>query len=311
MNKSSNTDYKFLSMMLICIVSWACAFPFIKLVLREVSYVTLTILRFLVVCIASLVVITLKYKILTPLRKKDVIPIFLLGLFGVMGYHFSLNYGEEYVSSSVASLIVATIPVFSVIFAVIILKERLTVWRLAGLLAGLTGVTVISLLGIRDTTLEVKYVSGLLAVLASAILGSLYSIFGKKLLVRYSGLSLTLYALLLGSIILIPSAAMYTSLIDEISRVSLVSWLSVIFLGLVSTTLAYVLWYMALERRAASEISIYLYGVPLLSTLISYILFNEQLTMYFFIGAGLIITGLACINKKSNKRSQDYESNEL
>ncbi|MEM0492616.1 MAG: DMT family transporter [Candidatus Thermoplasmatota archaeon] len=293
-------NYKFLLMMFICIVSWACAFPFIRLVLEEVSWITLTILRFIVVCITSLIVITVGYKKFTPLKKSDIIPIFLLGFFGVIGYHLSLNYGEEYVSSSVASLIVATIPVFSTIFALVLLKERITLWRLIGLTLGLTGVSIISLLGISNVSLEIRYISGVFAVLASAILGSLYTIFGKRLLSRYSGLSLTLYAILLGSIVLIPLSIFYAPLTDEVMNISLISWLAILFLGLISTTLAYVLWYIALEKKTASEISIYLYGVPLLSTFISYILFKEGLTLYFILGAGLIITGLVCINKKNN-----------
>ena len=108
------------------IIFWALAFPFIKIGLTELSSVNLTIMRLFIVCIVFLLFRFLKPQKFSKLYKKDIIPIFLLGFLGIIVYHLGLNYGEVYISASAASLIIATIPIFIVILAAIVLKEKIT-----------------------------------------------------------------------------------------------------------------------------------------------------------------------------------------
>ena len=65
-----------------------------------------------------------------------------------------------------------------------------------------------------------------------------------------------------------------------------------------STVIAYTIWYIALEVKTASEISVYLYAIPVLSTIASYILFQDAITIFFVIGGIFVIIGLALVNMK-------------
>ena len=105
--------------------------------------------------------------------------------------------------------------------------------------------------------------------------------------------------MLLGSLGLIPLINIST--INEAINLSLEGWFAVIFLGVFSTVIGYFLWYWALEKKTASEISIYLYAIPILSTIISYFMFNDKITIYFIIGGILVIIGLFIVNKKHKK----------
>jgi len=290
-------------MMLLCIIVWALAFPFIKLSLQDLSYTSLTILRFTIVSIVSLIIIALQPKRFSPLQKKDIIPIFLIGFLGVMMYHFGLNYGEQYVTAGVASLLIATIPVFTIILSIIFLKEKLTRNILIGVLIALVGVIIISLWGTQNTSFEITHLAGALAILMAAFMGSFYTIAGKKLLTRYSALSLTLYAMLLGSLVLLPTLLFTPTFIEEITHLPLTTWYAVLFLGLCSTVIGYILWYIALEKKTVSEVSVYLYGIPVLSTIISYLLFNDQITIYFLLGGALVIIGLLFVERKNNHKN--------
>ena len=281
------------------IVFWALAFPFIKIGLEELSPVNLTIMRLLVVCIVFLILLIAKPNKFSKIQKKDVIPIFLLGFLGIVVYHLGLNYGEQYISASAASVIIATIPIFVVILAAIFLKEKITLKIVLGVLLSLVGVVVISTVGRSDTILEVKYISGALAVILAAVVGAGYTVAGKKMLRRYSALSLTAYVCLLGSLGLIPFIS--SSLFEEVVAMSLTGWSVVIFLGVFPTVIGYVLWYVALEIKSASETSVYLYFVPVLSTIISYILFRDEITWLFIFGGALVILGLHVVNKQSSK----------
>ena len=281
------------------IVFWALVFPFIKIALEELSPVNLTIMRLLVVCIVFLILLIVKPNKFSKIQKKDIIPIFLVGFLGIILYHFGLNYGEQYISASAASVIIATIPIFVVILAAIFLKEKITLKIVLGVLLSLVGVVVISTVGKSDDLFEIRYVSGALAVILAAVLGAGYTVAGKKMLQRYSALSLTVYVCLLGSLGLIPFIS--NSLFEEVAAMSLTGWSVVIFLGVFPTVIGYVLWYVALEIKSASEISVYLYFVPVLSTIISYILFRDEITWLFVFGGALVILGLHVVNKQSSK----------
>jgi len=281
------------------IVFWALAFPLIKIGLEELSPVNLTIMRLLVVCIVFVSLLLVKPKKFSKLQKRDIIPFFLLGFLGIVVYHLGLNYGEQYVSASASSVIIATIPIFVVILASIFLKEKITLKIVLGVILSILGVVIIYTVGRPNALLEVKYISGALTILLAAVMAAGYTVAGKKMLQRYSALSLTVYVCLLGSLGLIPFIS--STLFEEVAAMSLNGWGVVIFLGLFPTVVGYVLWFVALEIKNASEISVFLYFVPVLSTIISYILFREAITWLFIFGGTLVILGLYVVNKQSSK----------
>lgn len=307
--KSKNMpNWQFVTIMMICVIVWALAFPFIKIGLRDLSFVNLTIMRFFVVCIILLTILLLKSELFSKLHKKDIMPIFILGFFGVIVYHLGLNYGEQFISPGAASLIIATIPVLIVILAAVFLNEKISCIKLLGIIFALCGVLTISIYGTEDTSIEIKYISAALAVFIAAIMGALYTVAGKKLLERYNGLSLTVYAMLLGSIGLVPLIFLNNfrlvsfigkPLLVELATMSVNGWIAVIFLGIFSTVIGYVIWYVALEIKTASEISIYLYAIPVISTIVSYFIFDDKITLMFILGGILVIAGLIIVNMKT------------
>ena len=277
------------------IVLWAFAFPFIKIGLRELTPVNLTILRLFSTCAIFLVIIGLAPKRFSPLRKKDLLPLFLLGFFGLVVYHLGLNYGETLISPSAASLIIATIPLFMVVFAAVFLKETITKRILAGILVSALGVVIISLVGTQGNLFSVSYLSAACAVLLAAIVGAVYTIAGKKLLERYNALSLTVYAFLFGSLGLLPFLS--PSLVTQAETMSWVGWSAVLFLAIFPTVIGYVLWYVALEKASAASIGVYLYFIPVFSTIASSFMFDEPITWPFVLGAGFVLGGLVLLNR--------------
>jgi len=292
---------KYLNLLIgLMIVFWAFAFIFIKIGLDELNPINLTILRLFIACIVFCIIYIIFPKKFSKLQKKDMISLFLLGFFGIIVYHLGLNYGEQYISASAASLIIATIPIFIVIFAALFLKERITITMLLGVILSLLGVVIISLVGTLGSSIEIIYISGAFAVLIAAIVGALYTIAGKKMLQRYSALSLTTYAMLFGSLGLIPFIRI--SFFEEVASISLHCLGAVLFLGIFSTVIAYLLWYIALEIKSASELSVFLYFIPVLATTISYIFFHEQITLLFILGGALVIVGLYIVNKQNKNK---------
>lgn len=282
------------------IVLWAFAFPFIKIGLRELSPVNLTILRLFSTCVIFLVIIGLAPHKFSHLRRRDLLPLFLLGFFGLVVYNLGLNYGETLMSPSAASLIIATIPLFMVLFAAVFLKETITRRIMAGIVVSALGVVIISLVGTAENPFTITYLSAAGAVLLAALVGAVYTIAGKKFLERYNALSLTVYAFLFGSLGLIPFLS--PSLVSQAAAMDWVGWGAVLFLAVFPSVIGYVLWYVALEKVSASHIAVYLYFIPVLSTIISFFMFNEQVTWLFVLGAGLVIGGLVLLNHQKHAR---------
>ncbi len=303
-NKSKTLNFsrfKYIIMMLIMVVVWAFAFPFIKIGLEELSFINLTIMRFFIVCCILPFILLFQKKRFSKLHRKDIAPIFLLGFFGIIVYHLGLNYGEQFISPAAASLIIATIPVQIVILAIIFLKEKISLLKALGVIIAMSGVVVISIWGKAESSLKVEYIYGAISVLIAALMGALYTISGKKLLDRYTGLSLTVYAMLFGSIGLIPF--LNYSIIEQVLNMSINGWFAVIFLGVFSTIIGYVIWYVALENKEASEISIFLYAIPVFSTIFSFFMFKEEIAFMFVFGGILVIAGLAVVNLRTNKNT--------
>jgi drug/metabolite transporter (DMT)-like permease len=292
------SNVQFFLMMMLAIVFWALAFPFIQIGLDKLSFINLTIMRFFVVCVTFLILIVLKRNWFSKIHKKDIPSIFLLGFFGVMVYHFGLNYGEQYITAGAASLIIATSPVYILILATVFLKEKITFFKFLGIILALFGVIIISILGKQGEKIQIQTAFAAIAVIIAAIVSAFYTIAGKKMLRRYNGLSLTAYAILFGSIILVPLSIFNSSLINEVSNMQSETWFAVIFLGVFSTVIGYGIWYMALEIKTASEISVYLYAIPILSTIASYLLFKDAITLFFILGGIFVIIGIVLVNMK-------------
>jgi drug/metabolite transporter (DMT)-like permease len=293
-------DIRLLPLIIISVLCWGFAFPFIFFALDQgITPANLTILRFIVVCFTFLGLYLAKRKVFTPLERKDVIPLFLLGFFGVIVYHLGLNYGQQFVTPGVASLIIATIPIYTVIMALVFLKERITPLIALGILISLVGVIIITLWGKPDTELEIDYLLGAVGVFIAAIVGAAYTIAGKKYLERYTPLSLTTYAMLLGSLGLIPFVT--PSFMTQITSLTLPTIGAILFLGVCSTVVAYTVWYIVLAYTTASSLSAYVYAVPLVSTVASYLFFGHTVTVYFIVGGVLVIGGLMIVNRQRKK----------
>lgn len=278
------------------VIGWSLAFPLIKIALEDLSWVNLTVLRFIVACTVLLVLLGLQRHRFPLPRWQELPGLFLLGFFGIIVYHLGLNYGEQSVSPGAASLIVATIPVFVVMLAAVFLDEDVNARKLLGIGLSLSGVVVLSLWGTGTASIEVDYVLGALAVLVAAVMGALYIVAGKRMLSRYSPLSLTVYAMLLGSLGLLP--AVDGSLVRQVRHLSLNAAGAVLFLGLFSTVVSYLLWYVALQRQSASSLSVYLYVIPVVATLLSWMLFGDAITPMYLLGGVLVIAGVAIVNRQ-------------
>lgn len=276
------------------ILGWGWAFMNIKIALNELDPFTLTILRFIVADV--LFVPYIIYRKDMHLRRGDIPYVFILGFGGVAVYHLCLNFGEVFIPSGVASLIIATAPVYIFLSSIFLLGERLLKTRVIGTILALTGVVFIIVSG--DTSYKVGNYIGALAVLISALSATFYTIYGKNMfaLNRYPPSILTAYSITLGTV---PLFFLLTpDRIGQVVAISMETWASVLFLGIFSTFIAYQGWYYALNKLDASRAAVFLQAIPVVAVTSGVVFLDEPINSFFAIGAAMVIAGVYAVNRR-------------
>lgn len=227
--------------------------------------------------------------------KKDLPRIILIGLLMVslnIGFFFM---GLEKTTVNYASILTLIIPVISVIAGWTILKEKIYVVNIFGVLAGLGGTIVIlgvPLISIGAGLSSEVMVGNILIILASLswVTGALFS---KQLLKKYSTLTITFMIFLVGTItFFIPAINEYLQNPAWISHVSYIGVFGVIYATLASSISAYFLFQWGMDQLGLVKADLFQYIEPLVAISLSILLLGEQLRFTFVLGAILIILGV-------------------
>ncbi|AKG91517.1 Permeases of the drug/metabolite transporter {DMT} superfamily [Geoglobus ahangari] len=261
------------------ILFWGLAFTAIKYAVQSLTPYELAFLRFLVAdTLFIATIVHSRYRI----ERSDLLKVTFIGVFGVAIYHVSLNAGEMFIPSGVASLIIAMSPVFVLIFSAMFLDERITLAKVAGIVIALLGVYVLS------HPESGGDLTGILLVLIATLSAGIYTVGGKVLMRKYDPLVLTSYVMVLGSVPLIPFAI--TSF-HSVLRADLLTVLSVVF----PTYFSYQGWYYFLNREEASKASVFLQAIPVVSILAGYFLLGEEITYLTVIGGAMVMAGIIIV----------------
>lgn len=212
---------------------------------------------------------------------------------------FSLiAWGQQHIDSSLASILNATTPVFSVILAHFLTKdEPLTQNRLTGVLFGWTGVAV--LIGIEALSGVGMKIAGQAAVLGAALLYAFAAIFGR----RFKDIDPVVVSagMLTGSfIIMIPLAFIIEQplALDPTP----VTWAALFGLSAVSTALAYIIYFHVLSKAGATNILLVTFLIPVSAILLGMMVLGETPGWNVFAGMGLIFMGLIFIDGRLLKK---------
>ncbi|MBU1695548.1 MAG: DMT family transporter [Proteobacteria bacterium] len=212
---------------------------------------------------------------------------------------FSLiTWGQNHIDSSLAAILNATAPVFSVILAHFLTKdEPLTKNRLAGVLFGWAGVAL--LIGIDALNGVGIKIAGQVAVLGAALLYAFAAIFGR----RFKDIDPVVVAagMLTGStIIMIPLAFIIEQpfTLDPTP----VTWAALFGLSAISTSLAYIIYFYVLSKAGATNILLVTFLIPVSAIFLGMVVLGENPGWNAFAGMGLIFIGLIFIDGRLLKR---------
>lgn len=275
---------------------WGGMYVFSKYVLEYISPITLVWLRYVIaftVLFIILKITTYKKKSKICLDKKDW---GLLAFIGFIGYFLSIYLqflGTKLSDAHTGSLITSAVPAFIVLFARIILKEKITVQKLISLIIATFGVLIV--IGWHK---EIgAYFWGCIVLLGAAITWALLSVYVKVLSKKLNSLTITTYSILF--------SLLYTTpfMLFEIKDSSIVFnnylvILGVVYIGIVSTAGAFFLWNKGMELMDAGIGSLFFFFQPIVGATLGCVLLNEKLNINFYFGGVLILIGIGIVTLK-------------
>ena len=280
------------TLVVILSVIWGLAFVAIRRAVSELSPVNLTLIRWLIVSVAFLLLAPAIGKPKARIKREHIPRILLVAFASVAGYHLSLNYAETIVSSGLAGLLISFGPIFAVLLSAIFLKEKIGIKLVTALGLAIIGAFILSL----NSDLSFLNITGPLAVVLAAFMYSLFAVSSKPLVANYGALPTAVWSAVLGTILILPLLS--GSFFTEIQRLSVAGWLSVLYLSILSTVVANIILYTLIGSRAVSKLSVQLYLIPIVSLVGGILILGESITLFTIVGAAFLLAATALATRK-------------
>ncbi|MGB9364778.1 MAG: DMT family transporter [Xanthobacteraceae bacterium] len=261
-----------------------------RYVAADISPASLAFLRYAigVACLVPVVAMAQRVRF----ARGDILPIAALGI-GQFGILIALlNYGLRSVPAGRSALIFASFPFITLVVAALLGHERVTVRKIGGILATMTGVA----LALGDKILGAGSLAGELTILASAAVGAVCSVLYRPYLRRYPTLPVSAFAMAAAAVALFPPAAL-DDLFTAPAQLSAPAWAAIVFIGLSSGTF-YVVWLWALKTIPASRVTVFLALSPLTAIVLGVALLGEPVTVQLVAGMACVAVGLWVANSK-------------
>lgn len=258
-----------------------------RFVIAQTAPASLALLRYAIggVCLVPALMMTRRVAI----ARRDLVPIGLLGIvqFGVL--IALLNYGLRFVPAGRGALLFATMPLLTLLFAAALGRERLTMFKLAGVLAALLGVGLALADKLQDAPGDGAW-SGALAVVASAACGAVCSVLYRPYLTRYPTLQVSAVAMVasVGFLALLAAGEGFFAAWPTFTPAG---WAAVVFIG-VSSGIGYWLWLWALGHASPTRVTVFLSLSPVTAALLGALLLAEPLRALLLAGLGCVVAGI-------------------
>jgi drug/metabolite transporter (DMT)-like permease len=287
-------------------IIWGMSFLFIKVLLDYTTPFGVVFYRCLFGAI-SLVVIILLSKERIDFKKLPYGSLFIVGLLNAAIPWALISFSELKISSSMASVINATTPLWTAIIGFSIFAVKLNKMQIVGILTGFIGILYLLKLDIQ--ALFTEDFIGVGTMLVATVCYGLSSHYTKRNLKDVSVKVVSLATLIVGGFISFIASLFYEPLTLEAITTPIAFW-SFIALGVFGSGIAYLLFYYCIKEGSAEFATLVTYLVPVTAILWGYLLLNEQITSNLLIGLVLIFLGvyLSGMKKRTTLNKQHHLS---
>ena len=272
---------------------WSSSFLWIKIGLQEVGPLTLVAFRVFFGMLFGIVVIAIQ-RVKLPRTLKEWTPLLIVGITNIAVPFFLISWGETAIDSGVASILDATVPLFTIVAAHFILHDdKMTVPKVLGLLVGFAGVVVLMS---KDVGASQSSLLGQAAVILACVFYAGSSIYIRKFTEDTPGILRSMGPLVSATAIMWVAAFAFEAPF-KIPQLS-ITWIALLWLGILGSGLAFVMAFYLIHEIGPTRTTMVTYLFPLGGVTLGVLFLHEKLTWQIVTGAVLIIASLAVANLK-------------
>lgn len=277
---------------LLVVAIWGTGFSFMKFALDQFNVPTFMVLRYLGMLAVSWGVLVWRHR-----RTGEPFMVVRsdfprLALAGLLGYSFYIPLSTVGLSATTAfsnALLIATAPLFMILLASLLRIETIGRRQYAGMAIALAGILVFVLPAVRAGAGPTG--RGDLISLAAAVFFAGYSVTSRSLLSRYPLAALMAYTLAIGTVPIILLLLPWVS-IQEWNRITPAGWTAFAWTVVVPVYVAWTLWNWVMARVGIARASLFMYLVPIIGGIASWILLGEGFGPLKIAGGALTLVGL-------------------
>ncbi len=286
LKKFSLTDA---SLILVAII-WALNFSIVKITLEEIDPYSFNALRYILA--AALIVVAAKRKGFSlKVKKEHFWKLVGIGIIGNLVYQLLFIIGLNLTYSANAAVMLGSIPIWVALLSQFFTDEKLTPSKTIGVILAFIGVTFIIMGGGNELSFASDSFKGDLITLLAAIAWGVYTILSKKYLKFYNSTQYSAFMSVVGVIALLLVGAPFLVKLD-FSRISPGGYGGIIYSGLLSVGVAYLIWNNGINKIGAVRTATYQNLVPVLGLIFGVLILDEALTILQYIGSIFVIIGI-------------------
>ena len=277
--------------MLVTVTLWGLSFISIKTAVREVPPITLALLRFMIAS-TILLLITKKVEPSTTLHRHDVSKMIIAGFFGITLYFCFENTALTLTTASNAALITSIVPIIAITLDVLVFKTKVSSIQCFGILIAIGG-AYLAITANGQLDFSSQTFLGNLFIVGAMLSWSFYTLLNKSFQGKYSGLFLTTYQSLFGTMFLIPLSLLEYG---EWHVFSLTAFAYILFLAIGCSALGYFLYIYALSKLDVTITTLYLNLMSIIGVLGGHFFLQETIFPAQIVGGVMIICSIIMIN---------------
>jgi drug/metabolite transporter (DMT)-like permease len=220
----------------------------------------------------------------------------LIAFCGIAVNNVAITYSQDYITAALASLVVTSNAVFTVIFSRILLGERMTRRTLAGIGLAFAGFLIVLLYGGAEARFSADNVVGVLILVCAPFGWAIYTVLSKPLLETYEPVVVAGVTTVLGGLMVSPIVLANLDVATTITDLSARGWLAAAVMSVLAIVVGYVLWYRSLRQLSPAQAAVYMYFVPAFGVVFAWLILDERITGWLLLGGITILTGVVVTN---------------
>lgn len=283
-------------------IFWAFSFVWFKEANRHLYPLTIVFFR-LIIAVILMAVFLLITKGFRRIEKKDRKLFVMLTVFEPFLYFLGESFGLTYVSATVGSVIISTIPVFATIGAWIIFRERLKAINYVGIIISFIGVVIFISNGNGTISFNVK---GLMLLGLAVISAVGYNLTLSRLVGRYSPFFIVLVQNVLGGILFLPLFLILDYSNFKSLDLTFKMFIPVLELAVFASCGAFILFAWSVNKMGITRANVFTNTIPIFTAVLAFFILDEKMSLQNMTGMIVVITGII-MSQMNGRQKKDTD----